>query len=160
VTLLRNLQGGETRNIFSFIQETLDAVKTARQDLFPAGEDTPPFVVIDEVQVAVGHLKPYFPSTIDPGPILSGTSLVVEMVKEATTDTGLPLILIVFTDSDIGLFTTRDSAQEDYIRQYLTLSDNIPDHHLLRRMRYWFSGQYVQSSDAIRFPLIFEIVTA
>lgn len=105
MTLLRNLQGGETRNIFSFIQETLDAVKTARQDLFPAGEDTPPFVVIDEVQVAVGHLKPYFPSTIDPGPILSGTSLVVEMVKEATTDTGLPLI--VFTDSQILGFSRR-----------------------------------------------------
>jgi hypothetical protein len=76
--------------------------------------------------------------------ILSGTGLSMEMGKVAVGSFAAKECPKNRVSSDVGRFTRDDSSQEDYIRRYLTLSDdNISDQRLLARMRYWFSGRYV-----------------
>ncbi|KAF8498457.1 hypothetical protein BU17DRAFT_72319 [Hysterangium stoloniferum] len=164
VTVLRTLQHVDTQTMRGIIASILMELTTEREDMFPDGDDTPLFVVIDEAQVAADNLKEYFRSntrtdmrpilremyrfflstTIFTGFILSGTGLSMQMVKEAVGSTSAKNEpgrgSLVFTD--IGRFTKDDSSQLDYIRRYLTLSDNYSDRRLLERMVYWFSGRH------------------
>jgi hypothetical protein len=125
----------------------------------------PLFVVIDEVQVAADQARD-FPSTtgtdlrpvlrelynfclkskLFSGIILPGTGLSTTMVKKAVGSLSAKKAgkrqPLVFTYT--GRFWPNNSFQVDYIRRYLTLSDNNPsDWRLLERMVYWFSGRYV-----------------
>jgi hypothetical protein len=167
VKVLRDLRRADTKIMLRIIRSTLRALTTERKDLFPVGSATPPFVVIDEAQVAADHLKKLFRSTmgtdlrpilremyrffqasgIFAGIILSGTGLSMKTVKDAVGSfsakqvdkRGQPR---VFTD--IGRFTRDNSSQVVYIRWYLTLSDDdISDQRLLECVVYWFSCRYV-----------------
>jgi hypothetical protein len=182
VNVLQSVRAGQTEIMRSFIGSTLNALTTARQDLFPMNTARPLFVVIDEAQVAADRLKD-FPSTTGTdlrpilremysfclksklfnGIILAGTGLSMNMVKDAVGSVSAKRAgkrqPLVFTN--IGRFREDNSSQEDYIRRYLTLSDNDPsDQRLLERMVYWFSGRYVCRLNVIRFLLISIVVTA
>jgi hypothetical protein len=165
VHLVQSVRAGRTEIMRSFYTSTITALTTTRPDLFPLRHATPIFVVIDEAQVAADDMK-FFPSTagnnlrpilremysffvtaqLFSGIILAGTGLSMSMVKDALGSVSAKQVgrrqPLVFTDT--GRFRPHDPSQEAYIRQYLTLSDNvISDRRLLERMSYWFSGRYV-----------------
>ncbi|KAF8508345.1 hypothetical protein BU17DRAFT_70833 [Hysterangium stoloniferum] len=141
---------------------------------------TPLFVVIDEAQVTADNLKEYFRSDtgtdmhpilremyrfflntqLFTGFILSGTGLSMKMVKDAVGSVSAKNAAgsgtRVFTD--IGRFTRDDSSQLDYIRRYLTLSDNNSDRRLLERMVYWFSGRHRLTASLIELFIYSENV--
>ena len=165
--VLRALRQADTDMMLDIIFSTLHETMTERRDLFPEG--TPLFVVIDEAQVAADDLRDYFRSSsgtnlrpilremyrffqgleIFNEIILSGTGFAMGVVKEAVSAISAKpneesIKPRVFTD--IGRLKRDDSSQMDYIRRYLTLSDNLSDRQLLERMVYWFSGRYVYRS--------------
>ncbi|KAF8512021.1 hypothetical protein BU17DRAFT_96670 [Hysterangium stoloniferum] len=72
IRVLRALQPADMQIMRDIIASTLSELKTKRKDLFPDGRDTSLFVVIDEVQVAVDHLKEYTNTGTDMHPILDG----------------------------------------------------------------------------------------
>ncbi|KAF8516724.1 hypothetical protein BU17DRAFT_92559 [Hysterangium stoloniferum] len=180
VTILQTIRHADTDIMITSINSMLNQFMNKRKDLFPVGF-TPLFAVIDEAQVAADHLKEYFrsdtgsdlrpilhemysfflDSEIISGIIISGTGLSMEMVQNTagslsakrTDRFARPL---VFTD--IGRFTRGDSAQEDYIRRYLTLSENDSDRLLLKRIMYWFSGRHRLTASLIELFLCFENV--
>ncbi|KAF8500012.1 hypothetical protein BU17DRAFT_59107 [Hysterangium stoloniferum] len=163
--VLWTLWSADPQIMRSIITSTLNELTTNRNDLFPKGSWTRLFVVIDEAQVAADNMKEYFRSETGTdmrpilremykfllstklfrGFILSGTGLSMKMVKDAVGSVSAKNAAgsgtRVFTD--IGHFTKDDSSQLDYIRRYLTLSNNNSDRRLLERMVYWFSGRYV-----------------
>ncbi|KAF8519086.1 hypothetical protein BU17DRAFT_90258 [Hysterangium stoloniferum] len=164
VSVLETLRPADTEVMRDIISSTLRELKTKRKDLFPDGSNTPLFVVIDEAQVAADRLKEYFRSNAGTdmrpvlremyrffletrfftGFILAGTGLSMKMVEDAVGSVDAKNVpgggSRVFTD--IGGFTENDSSQVDYIRRYITLSENYSDRRLLERMVYWFSGRH------------------
>ncbi|KAF8517282.1 hypothetical protein BU17DRAFT_91994 [Hysterangium stoloniferum] len=181
VTILRTIRHADTNIMITSINSMLKQFMNKRKDLFPAGF-APLFVVIDEAQVAADHLKEYFRSDtgsdlrpilremyrffwhsdeIFSGIILSGTGLSMQVVKDTVGSLSAKRTdkfaqSVVFTD--IGHFTRGDSSQEDYIRRYLTLSENDSDRRLLKRMVYWFSGRHRLTASFIEPFLCFENV--
>ncbi|KAF8510678.1 hypothetical protein BU17DRAFT_97886 [Hysterangium stoloniferum] len=163
VRVLWTLRSADPEIMDSIMTSTLHELTTNRNDLFPEGSRTRLFVVIDEAQVAADNMKEYFRSDtgtdmrpilremykyflnteLFTGFILSGTGLSMKVVGSVSAgsakNTGASGTR-VFTD--IGRFTKDDSSQLDYIRRYLTLSDNNSDRRLLERMVYWFSGRH------------------
>ncbi|KAF8512031.1 hypothetical protein BU17DRAFT_11549, partial [Hysterangium stoloniferum] len=180
VRVLWTLRSADTQIMRSIIASTLSELTTNRNDLFPEGSWTPLFVVIDEGQVAADNLKEYFRSDIGTdmhpilremyrfflntqlftGFILSGTGLSMKMVKDAVGSVSAKNAAgsgtRVFTD--IGRFTRDDSSQLDYIRRYLTLSDNNSDRRLLEHMVYWFSGRHRLTASLIELFICLENV--
>ncbi|KAF8521967.1 hypothetical protein BU17DRAFT_64689 [Hysterangium stoloniferum] len=179
--ILGAIRRADTNIMLDLINSTKKEFMTKRKDLFPAGISTPLFVVIDEAQVAADHLKGCFRSSTGPdlrpilhemyrfflyskiftGIILSGTGLSMKMVEEAVgsvaaKQSGKITRPRVFTD--VGRFASGDSSQEDYIRRYLTLSENDSDRRLLERMLYWLSGRYRLTASLIELFICFENV--
>ncbi|KAF8521901.1 hypothetical protein BU17DRAFT_87449 [Hysterangium stoloniferum] len=144
-----------------------------------ASDNLKEFLAVDEAQVAADNLNDPFRSNtvtdrrpilremyrfflhtkIFTGFIISGTALATNMVKDAVggavSAKNVPGSR-VFTD--IGRFTKDDSSQLDYIRRYLTLSDNHSDRRLLERMMYWFSGRHRLTASLIELFICFENV--
>jgi len=103
VTMLRALWNTDTDIMLCMVRDLLGDIMTKTTHLFPEGERTPLFVVIDKAQVAAEYLK-FFPSMsgneqrpilremvgffqsslIFNKIILSGTGLSMEMVEHAT----------------------------------------------------------------------------
>ncbi|KAF8497010.1 hypothetical protein BU17DRAFT_72416 [Hysterangium stoloniferum] len=168
VRVLWTLRSADTQIMRSIIASTLK------------GSQTPLFVVLDEGQVAADNLKEYFRSDtgtdmrpilremyrfflntqLFTGFILSGTGLSMKMVPDAVGSISAKNAAgsgtRVFTD--IGRFTRDDSSQLDYIRRYLTLSDNNSDRRLLERMVYWFSGRHRLTASLIELFICLENV--
>jgi hypothetical protein len=158
--VFQSLRKGDTPCMKEFIASTIKALRTERKDLFP---DDKLFSVLDEAQDASRALNGRFPSSSESkhsilheiykhltnvgifnGIILSGTGLSREVVEEETGSMGAkrmnPIYVTrVFTDT--GDF--RDAGrQEAYVRQYINLSGNVSDTHLLRRIQHWLKGRY------------------
>ncbi|KAF8510406.1 hypothetical protein BU17DRAFT_98110 [Hysterangium stoloniferum] len=180
--ILGAIRRADTNIMVDLINSTNEEFMTKRKDLFSAGINTPLFVVIDEAQVAADHLKGCFRSSTGPdlrpilhemyrfflyskiftGIILSGTGLSMKVVEEdvgfaaAAKQSNKLTRPRVFTD--VGRFASGDSSQEDYIRRYLTLSENDSDRRLLERMLYWLSGRYRLTASLIELFICFENV--
>jgi hypothetical protein len=99
VKLLQALRCGDTNTMLRIIRSTLRDLTAERRDLFPLGEDTPLFVVINEAQAAaegfccsgsgdtpclvLHEMHNFFQTSgIFAGIILSGTGLSMKMEKD------------------------------------------------------------------------------
>ena len=85
------------------------------------------------------------------GIIISGTGLLMEMVEKSTGSLfGKPAARRAEVFIDTGLFRNTKQDQEEYVCQYLKLSENnVLDKRLLEHILHWFSGWCVVVQDCL-----------
>ena len=172
VEVFKSIRFADVDIMQQFIQTTINDLFGRMDILLEEGSNSvkaPLFLVIDEAQVAADQFNGYFrPETMgDYRPILRqvfksfqgisifrgiivvGTGLSAGMVTRtmhcvSAGTTGRLEEPVVF--SDVGAFSQTGSSQDAYIRQYLTLSDNLSDRRLMERIQYWFRGRFVHQT--------------
>ena len=168
VEILRSIRSADIDIMQDFIRTTINDLFVKKDILSEEGKNSmkaPLFLVIDEAHEAyqfngrfrsdtTGDYRPilhqifkYFQGiSIFRGIIVVGTGLSAGMVTRTIRSvsagtTGRLEEPVVF--SDVGAFTRTGSSQDAYVRQYLTLLDNLSDQRLMERIQYWFCGRFV-----------------
>ncbi|KAK2467977.1 hypothetical protein APHAL10511_000272 [Amanita phalloides] len=158
LAVLQAIQEGTTEILMEIVRDTLTYLVNTKPDLFPCAEGL--FAVVDEAQVAADYPKPYLLSTdcarqrqiiheilnfLDTSEIfkgiLSGTSLLLLMVKEASAPSSKKRGFARCAFVNIGSFNRENSYHTTYINRYLALCDDASDKRLLQCMQYWLSSR-------------------